>query len=1237
MRLGVINKTLSFIIGIFSAILIFSSLVSYKPSLEWLIRVSAGYFLDAEIVNIEAESNWHPFAPKIKVVQAELEFGENNPITYLNLSGINLSTDISRFLQIDSFLELKIEKGELRLNPKSRLNKDSSFSLSEYLSYIDITDIKIKDQNQITLRRLSFNQQNQFYIEAIDEDGGSIVISSDKAEILNDKNYLDGYIEINEFNLNSTSSLLGVTLSGKLNAKSWIKLIEGKLIFLEGYFNLNETSLFSNQDKINGLIRLEDGYERPYFSLTDLEINTNNQTFNIPSTFVSINEQGIEINIPKILAGKETLVEKVTNLDFVSFGGSLEDVFIRLEGNGPRLSVNFKDITVIDENRKFVVEGINGFGEFSNDIALLNLDSSKIDISSETFFEDKFSLTDVTGNFSVHFLNDSLKYSSKDLMFRKEGEILRSKISHYISKKVNDLSILINTTENKVNNLKVFFPISPNTNKIRNFINDSLECGKLRNSSLLYRTNLNDSPYSSENIQMTFSLEEGCLSISEYDLKNVTLVGTLNSSKFDAELKSSNFYGSNLKAILEFNPKENNNLLSTSGSFEGPLETYFKIVDPNLEYKSSIKNTTGSQKTTFNLSGGLSDFINDKPNKKDTINYSFYSRITNGSFDMEFPDFKIKKLNSTINFDSKKGITNSFVDLNLNAQALRFKAFSSKENLLFESKATLNSKTIAKSVGLDFINAKGKSNFLIRISVPFKDTKSTIVQVSSNLRGTDFYLISDIKKSKNQEIQFDLNSTIRRNDLSFELNLGELLQGNIRLLQGRTSGIVVLNPKPGNQNKYIERVGKLKITGSLNFLNFEDILDSNLESNTEIPSNVLIEDLYISNASVGNLDLDEVKLNLNNQDDYIYINLDGREIKGDAYLSNNLSDGLILSLDYLIYNSSEKFEGSIWDSFPASLNFPLSFYSKEIVINNDYYGPWSFDVSIDSEIISFENISGSYGQFRIGERISIPDFDPQVNPFDKLNGLTKKKINQSLGQGDWSIPTQTNLRFYRNKRQNFSKLSGIISTPNLSNAIGLEYSEYKVEAGEFFLLADVRWEGGPENIDRNNLKGKVEFRLKDLFIPRESEETSEVDILRLIRVFNIADIFGNLTDLFNRRFEKGFSSDRVEAFLEISPNKLETSKSMVFKSSSGEFKWDGYVLKDKSGKFTKIDFDVVMTLPLRDYLPAYALILGGPLSAVGVYIAGRTFKRPLNKLSSGKWRVWGSLDDIKAEFVEWFE
>ena len=94
---------------------------------------------------------------------------------------------------------------------------------------------------------------------------------------------------------------------------------------------------------------------------------------------------------------------------------------------------------------------------------------------------------------------------------------------------------------------------------------------------------------------------------------------------------------------------------------------------------------------------------------------------------------------------------------------------------------------------------------------------------------------------------------------------------------------------------------------------------------------------------------------------------------------------------------------------------------------------------------------------------------------------------------------------------------------------------------------------------------------------------------------------------------------------------------MTFKSGSGEFKWDGYVLRDSQGNFSEVDFNIVMTLPLRDYLPAYALILGGPLSAVGVYVAGKTFKRPLNKLSSGKWRVWGDLNNLNAEFIEWFE
>ena len=62
-----------------------------------------------------------------------------------------------------------------------------------------------------------------------------------------------------------------------------------------------------------------------------------------------------------------------------------------------------------------------------------------------------------------------------------------------------------------------------------------------------------------------------------------------------------------------------------------------------------------------------------------------------------------------------------------------------------------------------------------------------------------------------------------------------------------------------------------------------------------------------------------------------------------------------------------------------------------------------------------------------------------------------------------------------------------------------------------------------------------------------------------------------------------------------------------------------------------------MTLPLRDYLPAYAFLLGGPVTAGVVYIAGKAFERDLDKFSSGSWTVKGSLEEPKTEFNGWFE
>ena len=91
---------------------------------------------------------------------------------------------------------------------------------------------------------------------------------------------------------------------------------------------------------------------------------------------------------------------------------------------------------------------------------------------------------------------------------------------------------------------------------------------------------------------------------------------------------------------------------------------------------------------------------------------------------------------------------------------------------------------------------------------------------------------------------------------------------------------------------------------------------------------------------------------------------------------------------------------------------------------------------------------------------------------------------------------------------------------------------------------------------------------------------------------------------------------------------------MVFKSGSSEFSWKGNILRDEKAFLKDLNLEVVMTLPLRDYLPAYALLLGGPLTAGIVYIAGKAFERNLDQLSSGSGQLQERLNNQKQILMD---
>ena len=123
----------------------------------------------------------------------------------------------------------------------------------------------------------------------------------------------------------------------------------------------------------------------------------------------------------------------------------------------------------------------------------------------------------------------------------------------------------------------------------------------------------------------------------------------------------------------------------------------------------------------------------------------------------------------------------------------------------------------------------------------------------------------------------------------------------------------------------------------------------------------------------------------------------------------------------------------------------------------------------------------------------------------------------------------------------------------------------------------------------------------------------------------------------DRLYKSGFSADSVKGSLNISPDIISLESPLIFRSGSSEFKWHGKINRNQDGDLGNLNLEVVMTLPLREYLPAYAFLLGGPITAGVVYIAGKAFEKNLDQLSSGSWSIKGTLEDPKTNFNGWFE
>ena len=414
-------------------------------------------------------------------------------------------------------------------------------------------------------------------------------------------------------------------------------------------------------------------------------------------------------------------------------------------------------------------------------------------------------------------------------------------------------------------------------------------------------------------------------------------------------------------------------------------------------------------------------------------------------------------------------------------------------------------------------------------------------------------------------------------------------------------------------NKSYVEVRELNIKGSIKEVDIPKYFY--LFTNNSGKSNTLkisIEDVFISKIKLGPLELLDTTLNLKPFSKSFDLVVSNSELEGKIVVKQPIKEGIRVNLSSLKLSLDNFKTSNIFIYLLDNLAIPVGFSIDKLLLDEKDYGRLSFLVTKEKEKLFFNQI-----EFR--------------------------GINLDLGKNVEDEVTERNFFLISRKEESIhSAFKGNIFTDNLSQSLlGLKGADYDLNflAGASNINLDISWEGLPNQFNINNVEGNLSFRIDDFATKDvDSDILGSSDFLRLVSLFNVSNTFGDLTNLnFKKKFNSGFQADRVEGALIIERDLIKTLSPIVFNSGSGEFRWDGSIEKTNKGELENLDFDIVITLPLREYLPAYALILGGPLTAATVYIAGKAFKKPLNKLSSGKWKISGPIEDPKTEFLEWFE
>ena len=224
-----------------------------------------------------------------------------------------------------------------------------------------------------------------------------------------------------------------------------------------------------------------------------------------------------------------------------------------------------------------------------------------------------------------------------------------------------------------------------------------------------------------------------------------------------------------------------------------------------------------------------------------------------------------------------------------------------------------------------------------------------------------------------------------------------------------------------------------------------------------------------------------------------------------------------------------------------------------------------------------------------------------------------------------------NSALYWDLERNRSAFSGATYMKDLADVLPLWGYAPVVTSKSASVAGNLSWAGSPANLDILNSEGGISLAATEgRFLDVETSQAG----LRVLSLLNITALTKRISFDFSDVVGEGISFEEAFGDVQIEDQNLSFTKNLVIKSTSSRYEFGGEV--DLSGN--ALDAEMIVTLPVGDSLPWYAayLAIANPIAGLGVAVGERVFRKPIERMSSAKFLISGSLDDPDVTFTELF-